>query len=101
MELTYSIITPARNEADGLPQLASALRSQTRLPVRWVIVENGSSDQTEEVAETIVAECDWARLVVLPGPGRGSAELPSSERSTPVFMLSTSSRMSLSTSTRT
>jgi glycosyltransferase involved in cell wall biosynthesis len=67
MELTYSIITPARNEADGLRQLASALRSQTRLPVRWVIVENGSSDQTEEVAETIVAECDWARLVVLPG----------------------------------
>ena len=50
---------------------------QTRLPVRWVIVENGSSDQTAAVAERIVAESDWARLVVL-------AEVGQRERGAPI-----------------
>jgi glycosyltransferase involved in cell wall biosynthesis len=66
MPLTYSVVTPARNEADALPRLAEALSRQTRLPARWVIVENGSSDETVVVAEAIVAESEWARLLVLP-----------------------------------
>ena len=64
--LTYSIITPARDEADTLPALARSLEQQRVRPLRWVIVESGSSDATLNVAETIVAEYDWARLVVLP-----------------------------------
>ncbi len=64
--LTYSIITPARDEADTLPALARSLGQQRVHPLRWVIVEGGSSDATLNVAETIVAEYDWARLVVLP-----------------------------------
>jgi len=75
MTLTYSIVTPARNEATALPGLARALRDQTRLPDRWVIVDNGSDDGTVEAAEAIVAECDWARLLRLPvtgPPARGA-----------------------------
>jgi glycosyltransferase involved in cell wall biosynthesis len=66
MGLTYAVITPARDEADTLPRLAKALARQTITPARWVIVEGGSSDATATVAETIVAEKDWARLLVLP-----------------------------------
>jgi poly-beta-1,6-N-acetyl-D-glucosamine synthase len=66
VRLTYSIITPARDEADTLPSLADALARQGVRPLRWVIVEGGSSDATVEVAERIVARYDWARLVVLP-----------------------------------
>ena len=66
MELTYSIIIAARDEADTLPALAHALGQQRVRPLRWVIGESGSSDATVNVAETIVAEYDWARLVVLP-----------------------------------
>jgi biofilm PGA synthesis N-glycosyltransferase PgaC len=69
MSLTYAIITPARNEADALPRLGQALRRQTRLPARWVIVENGSTDETQAVAETIAADCDWARVLVLADAG--------------------------------
>ena len=76
MGLTYAIITPARNEADTLRRLAGALRRQTRLPVRWVIVENGSTDRTVDVAERIVAESDWARLVVLTGAGQRERGAP-------------------------
>jgi glycosyltransferase involved in cell wall biosynthesis len=66
VRLTYSIITPARDEADTLPALARALGQQSVPPLRWVIVDGGSSDGTVKIAETIVAEFDWARLVVLP-----------------------------------
>jgi glycosyltransferase involved in cell wall biosynthesis len=66
VRLTYSIITPVRDEADRLPALADALGQQSVRPLRWVIVEGGSSDATVEVAESIVAKYDWARLVVLP-----------------------------------
>ena len=66
MSLTYSIITPARDEADRLPALADALAEQSVRPLRWVIVEGGSNDATLEVASTILAEHHWARLVVLP-----------------------------------
>jgi glycosyltransferase involved in cell wall biosynthesis len=66
VRLTYSIITPARDEADRLTALADALGRQSVRPLRWVIVEGGSSDATVEVAETILARHDWAQLVVLP-----------------------------------
>jgi poly-beta-1,6-N-acetyl-D-glucosamine synthase len=66
MRLTYTVITPARDEADNLPALAHALGQQRIRPLRWMIVDGGSSDETVRVAESIVAEYDWARLIVLP-----------------------------------
>ena len=67
MPLTYSVITPVRDEADTLPTLAGALASQTQLPERWIIVEGGSRDGTRAVASAIVDEHPWARLLVLAG----------------------------------
>jgi glycosyltransferase involved in cell wall biosynthesis len=69
VSLTYAIITPTRNEAESLPRLAGSLERQTRLPSRWLIAENGSTDRTVEVATSIAADCAWARLLVLPGAG--------------------------------
>ena len=69
MPLTYSVITPVRDEADTLPMLAGALASQTRLPERWVIVEGGSRDRTRDVASDIVDRHTWARLRVLEDVG--------------------------------
>jgi poly-beta-1,6-N-acetyl-D-glucosamine synthase len=69
VSLTYSIITPARNEAESLPRLADALELQTRRPDRWLIAENGSTDRTGDVAASIATDFGWARLLVLPGAG--------------------------------
>ena len=77
MGLTYSIITPARDEAETLPRLAESLARQTRLPERWVIVENGSSDGTRAVSEAIVETYDWVQLLVL-------GEIGSRERGAPI-----------------
>ena len=74
--LTYSIITPARDEAGTLPALALALAEQTVRPLRWVIVEGGSSDATGKVAEEIDAKYDWAQLIVLPATAQRERGAP-------------------------
>ena len=48
--LRYAVITPARNEADNLPRLAESLRSQSVPPLVWLIVDNGSTDATADIA---------------------------------------------------
>jgi hypothetical protein len=61
--LTYAAVTPARDEEENLQRLAASLLAQTVRPVRWVIVENGSSDRTAEVAASLAAEHSWIRLL--------------------------------------
>jgi len=40
--------------------------SQTVLPERWVIVDDGSTDHTAEIVERYAARCPWIELVRLP-----------------------------------
>ena len=63
----YAIVTPAHDEADNLPRLAGSLAAQTIRPRAWVIVENGSTDDTLEVAHRLAGEHDWIRVLSLPG----------------------------------
>jgi glycosyltransferase involved in cell wall biosynthesis len=72
--LTYAVVTPARNEADNLRRLAGCMDAQTARPSTWLIVDNGSTDDTLEVARELAAERNWARVVVVAGealPTRG------------------------------
>jgi biofilm PGA synthesis N-glycosyltransferase PgaC len=72
---SYAIITPARNEAPNLPRLAHSILRQSVRPVRWLVVDNGSTDGTREIVEALAAEHDWVRLVTVPGdrtPTRGA-----------------------------
>ncbi len=61
--LAYALVTPARDEAENLGRLAASLEAQTVLPAEWVIVENGSTDATVEVASALAVEHYWIRLV--------------------------------------
>ncbi|MEO6317595.1 MAG: glycosyltransferase family 2 protein [Acidimicrobiales bacterium] len=45
-----SVIIPARNEAGNLPTLLSSLVAQTSRPLEVLVVDDGSSDATAEVA---------------------------------------------------
>ncbi len=74
--LTYVAITAARNEAANLPRIAACLSEQTALPLRWLIVDNGSTDDTAAVAEALARRNDWIRVVTTGGtanPVRGGA----------------------------
>jgi hypothetical protein len=59
----YALITPARNEADSLAVLAPAVVGQTRPPACWVIVDDGSSDATAQVATELARRYQWIILV--------------------------------------
>lgn len=40
------VVTPARNEADNLAALVRSVRQQTVAPLRWIIVDDSSTDGT-------------------------------------------------------
>ena len=60
--LTYSIITPARDEAENLRRLAPCLVAQTVRPAAWVIVDDGSTDGTRSLVTSLAREHPWIRV---------------------------------------
>jgi poly-beta-1,6-N-acetyl-D-glucosamine synthase len=73
--LSYAVITPVRNEAENLPRLARCLAEQTVPPTAWLVVDNGSTDDTLAVANRLSEELGWLRVLTVPGeeaPVRGA-----------------------------
>lgn len=66
----YCVVSPARNEEANLPGTIASMVSQTIRPVRWVIVDDGSSDATGAIAEAAAREHAW--IEVLHRPDRGA-----------------------------
>lgn len=59
-------ITPARDEVDNLPRLAESLARQTLAPDRWVVVDNGSTDGTQDLVRGLGERYPWIRLLSIP-----------------------------------
>lgn len=51
--LKYAVITPCRDEAAFLEQMAESLLSQTVRPGAWIIVDDGSTDATPVIADKL------------------------------------------------
>jgi glycosyltransferase involved in cell wall biosynthesis len=64
--VNYVLITPARNEEAHLEKTIAAVAAQTVLPLRWVIVSDGSTDRTEAIAAQAAARHPWITVVVRP-----------------------------------
>lgn len=65
-QLTYVLITPARNEEAFIDQTIKSVANQTVLPVKWVIVSDGSTDGTDEIVKKYAGEHKWIELVQMP-----------------------------------
>jgi glycosyltransferase involved in cell wall biosynthesis len=65
MNLTYALITPAWNEAANLDGVIRSVADQTLLPVRWVIVSDGSTDGTDEIVQSYCRRYAWVTLLRL------------------------------------
>ncbi len=59
----FVVISPVRNEADHFADVCRSLESQTVQPLRWVIVDDGSSDATGRLADEAAVRHDWIRVV--------------------------------------
>jgi biofilm PGA synthesis N-glycosyltransferase PgaC len=66
MPLTYVLITPARNEADFIELTIQSMIAQTSLPLKWIIVSDGSTDSTDDIVKKYLQNNPWIELVRTP-----------------------------------
>jgi hypothetical protein len=67
-----SLVLVTRNRAAMLARCLTSLLAQTRLPDEWVVVDNGSTDDTAQVVQRFAATLPM-RTLVEPVPGVGQA----------------------------
>jgi poly-beta-1,6-N-acetyl-D-glucosamine synthase len=59
----YVLISPCRNEADYMRHTLDSVLAQTVLPSLWVIVDDGSSDDSPRILAEYAARHSWMRIV--------------------------------------
>jgi glycosyltransferase involved in cell wall biosynthesis len=64
--MKYVLITPSRNEEKFIQKTLDSMVAQTLLPVRWVIVDDGSTDRTAELAGEYARRYPWIEVVRRP-----------------------------------
>jgi glycosyltransferase involved in cell wall biosynthesis len=64
--MPYVLISPARNEERLIEKTIQSMITQTCLPEKWVIVNDGSTDGTESIVSKYLPDHPWIELVNLP-----------------------------------
>ena len=59
----YLLISPCRDEAEHLPRAIETVAAQSITPARWVIVDDGSTDDTAAIVRRAAEHHPWIRLV--------------------------------------
>src|SRR5438046_354065 len=59
----YCLITPCRDEQDYARRTIEAVLRQTIQPALWVIVDDGSKDQTPAILAEYAAKYPWIRII--------------------------------------
>jgi biofilm PGA synthesis N-glycosyltransferase PgaC len=65
-ERQYVLLTPVKNEESTIGITIDSVVKQTLLPIEWIIVSDGSTDQTDAIAQAAARTNPWIRLVQLP-----------------------------------
>ncbi len=60
------VISPVFNEAANLERTARSVAAQSRPPDRWLVVDDGSSDETVELARRWECELDFMTVIEAP-----------------------------------
>ncbi len=62
----YVLVTPARNEEAFIEKTIESMIHQTCLPLKWVIVDDGSTDKTPEIINRYLPQYPWIEMVQMP-----------------------------------
>jgi biofilm PGA synthesis N-glycosyltransferase PgaC len=69
MSKRYLLITPCRNEADYVEATIACVAAQTLPPTLWVIVDDGSTDDTPRILMEAAHRYSFIRVVTRPDRG--------------------------------
>jgi glycosyltransferase involved in cell wall biosynthesis len=64
LKTEYVVITAARDEEHTIEATIRSMVGQTVLPLRWILVDDGSRDRTREIIERFLGIHEWMELVV-------------------------------------
>lgn len=70
MNRTYVLISPCRNEAAYMRQTLDSVIAQSSLPTKWVIVDDGSTDETPRILADYAEKYNWIQIVTRKDRGR-------------------------------
>lgn len=65
MQAKYVLVTPAYNEEDYLEGLIESVAAQSHLPVKWIIVDDGSTDATSDIIKKFEKQYDFIECLSL------------------------------------
>jgi poly-beta-1,6-N-acetyl-D-glucosamine synthase len=72
----YVVVTPVRDEARHIAQTIASMLAQTHRPQRWVIVDDGSTDETPQIIACMTRGQAW---IVVAQTGNDARRLGSAE----------------------
>jgi len=61
--LTYVVISPVRDEMAHIEKTIQSMVAQTTLPTEWIIVNDGSTDDTRQIINRYAAKCAWIKAI--------------------------------------
>lgn len=65
----YALITPCRDEAEYARRTLDSVVGQAEVPALWLIVDDGSTDETPQILAEYATQHDWIRVVTKPNRG--------------------------------
>src|SRR5215469_12992391 len=74
-KMKYVLITSARNEQAFIAKTLESVTAQTQLPERWVVVDDGSTDETADIAARYAEKFPW--IVLIRNPRREGRDFAS------------------------
>lgn len=61
----YVIVTPFKNEAEFIGYTLESVTKQTILPAKWVLVDDGSTDDSIAIVNKFASEYSWISVIKL------------------------------------
>ena len=70
--MSYLLISPCRDEAAYMRETLDSVVAQSLRPAKWVIVDDGSTDDTPRILAEYARRHDWIEIVTRSDRGRRS-----------------------------
>ncbi|WP_420339117.1 glycosyltransferase [Roseibium sp.] len=65
----YLLVSPCRNEAEYMCKTLDSVLEQTVPPTKWLIIDDGSTDDTPTILAEYAEKYDWIEVVTKPDRG--------------------------------